>query len=158
MGTSTSTSYTVTGLSAATAYSFTVRAKDAAGNVSAASAAVSATTQSGTSTGACSVKYTASSWNTGFTASVKVTNTGKRAALSSWTLGFSFDNGQTVTQGWSAEWSQSGPAVTREERRVERHPGSVQSVDIRVQRLAHGTNNAPHGLHDQRCCLHHRVI
>ena len=37
VGTSTTTSYTVTGLTAATAYSFTVRAKDAAGNVSAAS-------------------------------------------------------------------------------------------------------------------------
>ena len=39
VGTSTTTSYTVTGLTAGTAYSFTVRAKDAAGNVSAASSA-----------------------------------------------------------------------------------------------------------------------
>jgi endoglucanase Acf2/chitodextrinase len=48
-GSSTGTSYTVTGLAANTTYSFTVRAKDAAGNVSAASAAVSATT-TGTTT------------------------------------------------------------------------------------------------------------
>ncbi|KJK41909.1 hemagglutinin protein [Lentzea aerocolonigenes] len=40
----TGTSATVTGLSPATAYSFSVRAKDAAGNTSAASAPVSATT------------------------------------------------------------------------------------------------------------------
>ena len=46
VGSSTTTSYTVTGLSAATAYSFTVKAKDAAGNVSSASSSVSATTQS----------------------------------------------------------------------------------------------------------------
>jgi chitinase len=43
----TGTSATVGGLSASTAYTFTVRAKDAAGNVSAASASVSATTDAG---------------------------------------------------------------------------------------------------------------
>ncbi|WP_235502573.1 MULTISPECIES: carbohydrate binding domain-containing protein [unclassified Kitasatospora] len=44
----TSTSATVTGLSPATAYSFTVKARDLAGNASAASAAVSVTTDNGT--------------------------------------------------------------------------------------------------------------
>jgi len=43
-GTSTTTSYNVTGLTTATTYSFTVKAKDAAGNVSAASNALSVTT------------------------------------------------------------------------------------------------------------------
>jgi chitodextrinase len=43
-GTTTSTSFTVTGLNAATAYTFTVRAFDAAGNYSAASAPVTVTT------------------------------------------------------------------------------------------------------------------
>src|SRR5699024_1769966 len=111
------------------AYSFTVRAKDAAGNVSAASAAASATTQSGSSTGTCKVQYTANSWNTGFTASVRVTNTGT-AALSGWTLGFTFANGQTVTQGWSAEWSQSGSAVTAKNAAWNGTLGAGQTVDI----------------------------
>ncbi|AFH59988.1 glycosyl hydrolase family 18 protein [Paenibacillus caseinilyticus] len=43
-GTAAGTTFTVSGLAASTAYSFTVKAKDAAGNVSAASTAVSATT------------------------------------------------------------------------------------------------------------------
>lgn len=43
-GSSTTTTYTVTGLTASTAYTFTVKAKDAAGNVSAASNAVNVTT------------------------------------------------------------------------------------------------------------------
>ncbi|GGH12933.1 hypothetical protein GCM10008013_05640 [Paenibacillus segetis] len=43
-GSSTSTSYIVTGLSASTAYTFTITAKDEAGNVSVASAPVSVTT------------------------------------------------------------------------------------------------------------------
>jgi len=54
-GTATGTSFTVTGLSAGTTYSFTVKAKDAAGNVSAASSAVNGTTQSGSDTQAPSV-------------------------------------------------------------------------------------------------------
>jgi chitinase len=45
--TATTTSATVGGLSPSTSYSFTVRARDAAGNVSAASAAVTGTTGSG---------------------------------------------------------------------------------------------------------------
>ncbi|WP_432025746.1 glycoside hydrolase family 6 protein [Streptomyces sp. 1222.5] len=44
-GTATGTSYTDQGLSPATTYRYTVKARDAAGNVSAASAAVSATTK-----------------------------------------------------------------------------------------------------------------
>jgi chitodextrinase len=47
-GSATSTSYTATGLSAATAYTFTVRAKDAAGNQSAASSGLTVTTDAGT--------------------------------------------------------------------------------------------------------------
>jgi len=43
-GTASSTSFTCTGLSPGTAYTFTVRAKDAAGNVSAASGALTVTT------------------------------------------------------------------------------------------------------------------
>ena len=43
----TSTSFAVTGLSASTTYSFTVKAKDAAGNVSPASTALSVTTSGG---------------------------------------------------------------------------------------------------------------
>ncbi|NML22386.1 T9SS type A sorting domain-containing protein [Pseudoflavitalea sp. G-6-1-2] len=49
-GSSTTTSYNVTGLTAATSYTFTVKAKDAAGNISAASNAVTATTSSNTAT------------------------------------------------------------------------------------------------------------
>jgi chitodextrinase len=40
----TSTSYAVTGLTASTAYTFSVKAKDAAGNVSASSNVISVTT------------------------------------------------------------------------------------------------------------------
>ncbi|MGW3716884.1 glycoside hydrolase family 6 protein [Streptomyces sp. NPDC005133] len=59
VGSSATTSFTDTGLTASTAYSYTVKARDAAGNVSAASAAVSATTSAGggTGTGTLKVQY-----------------------------------------------------------------------------------------------------
>jgi chitodextrinase len=50
VGTPTSTSYTDSGLAASTAYSYTVKARDAAGNTSAASTALSVTTSAGNST------------------------------------------------------------------------------------------------------------
>ena len=60
----------------------------------------------------CSVSYTVSSqWPGGFQGSVVLTNVGD--ALNGWTLTFNFpDAGQKVTQGWAANWSQSGTAVT----------------------------------------------
>ena len=58
VGTSASTTYTDQGLTAATAYGYAVRATDAAGNLSASSNAVTATTQSSTGGGASvAVRY-----------------------------------------------------------------------------------------------------
>jgi endoglucanase len=62
-------------------------------------------------TPACTVEYAVTSrWDTGFQGSVTITN--NMAAVSSWSLSFDFANGQKVTQGWSAKWSQSGTTVT----------------------------------------------
>ncbi|NUR94599.1 MAG: cellulose 1,4-beta-cellobiosidase [Kribbellaceae bacterium] len=63
----------------------------------------------------CSVDYATSDWNGGnnqggFTASVTLRNLGD--AWSSWSLQFTFPNGQNNIQGWSANWSQSGAVVT----------------------------------------------
>ncbi|ATB42129.1 hypothetical protein CYFUS_007606 [Cystobacter fuscus] len=79
VGTSTATSYSDTGLAASTTYSYTVKARDAAGNLSAVSNTASATTQAG-GTGGTGTEWTygwdsnsatqATSWfkPTGFTA------------------------------------------------------------------------------------------
>ncbi|SCF13375.1 endoglucanase [Micromonospora haikouensis] len=59
----------------------------------------------------CAVTYTTNSWSGGFTASISVKNLGD--PINGWTLGFTFpDQGQKVTQGWSATYQQSGSAVT----------------------------------------------
>ncbi|MGJ6964630.1 glycoside hydrolase family 6 protein [Streptosporangium sp. G11] len=59
---------------------------------------------------ACDVAYTTNDWQGGFTASVTIKNLGD--ALTGWTLGFAFTGGQTLQQGWSATWAQSGTQVT----------------------------------------------
>ena len=58
----------------------------------------------------CQVSYTSSSWPGGFSASISVTNLG--SPLSSWALAFTLPGNETVTQGWSAAFSQSGQNVT----------------------------------------------
>lgn len=58
IGSTASTTYTATSLSPSTTYSFTVRAKDAAGNVSASSNTVSVTTSAGSSVSYCSTTAT----------------------------------------------------------------------------------------------------
>ncbi|MBB4693956.1 cellulose-binding domain-containing protein [Paractinoplanes abujensis] len=59
---------------------------------------------------ACTVAWTANQWSNGFTAEVQVTNGG--AAVTSWTLGWTFAGDQRVTNAWNATVTQTGNAVT----------------------------------------------
>jgi len=104
--------------------------------------------------GACAVTYTANSWNTGFTGSVRVTNTGS-SALSAWSLAFSFPSGQQVTQGWSATWSQSGSAVTASNAAWNGSLAPNASVEIGFNGTHSGTNTAPtaFSLNGQACSV-----
>ncbi|MEY9871606.1 cellulose 1,4-beta-cellobiosidase [Streptacidiphilus sp. MAP12-33] len=112
------TTYTDTGLTASTSYSYTVTAQDAAGNVSAASTAVTATTSASSGGGGgggshgCTAAYTISSdWGSGFNANVTVTNTGT-AATTGWNVTWTFGGNQAVSNTWNATDTQSGASVT----------------------------------------------
>ncbi|NYI04608.1 cellulose binding domain-containing protein [Allostreptomyces psammosilenae] len=108
---STTTQATVTGLTAGTAYTFAVYARDAAGNRSPRSATVTITTADA-STGTCGVRYrTVDDWGSGFQGEIVVHNTGT-AALTGWTLAFTFTAGQTITQMWGGTPAQNGGAVS----------------------------------------------
>ena len=108
----TSASFADSGLSASTTYFYKVEAVDGAGS-SSASPQASATTSSGSSGGfACHVVCTiVNQWQGGFGASINIENTGT-TNISSWTLTWSFANGQTITQLWNGSVTQSGPNVT----------------------------------------------
>jgi hypothetical protein len=60
----------------------------------------------------CRVDYKVSSqWTGGFTASVKITNTGVNA-LSRWALKFTFPSGQVISNAWNGKASQTDAVVT----------------------------------------------
>jgi hypothetical protein len=66
----------------------------------------------GTSGFGCHIVYTISSqWSGGFGAAITIENTGT-TAISSWTLTWTFANGQTITQLWNGTETQSGANVT----------------------------------------------
>ncbi|RAJ46897.1 endoglucanase [Kitasatospora sp. SolWspMP-SS2h] len=69
------------------------------------------TSQPPTGNASCSIAYRANSWAGGFTADVTVKNTGS-AAISGWTLRWTFPGDQKVTSAWNAKVTQSGAAVT----------------------------------------------
>ncbi|TQL02827.1 glycoside hydrolase family 48 protein [Cellulomonas sp. SLBN-39] len=91
---------------------------------------------------ACRVTYTASSWNTGFTGSIRLTNTGT-SALNGWSLRFTFPGSQQVTQGWSAQWSQSGATVTATNAAWNGTLAPGATVDIGFNGSHPGQNPAP---------------
>ncbi|MZE72881.1 cellulase family glycosylhydrolase [Streptomyces sp. SID5789] len=110
---SRTTTATVTGLTAGTAYTFAVHARDAAGNRSARSATVDVTTDEGGTPGAaCSVGYrVVGEWPGGFQGEIAVRNTGT-AAISPWTLTFAFADGQTISNMWGGTATQNAGAVS----------------------------------------------
>ncbi|MFD0773293.1 endo-1,4-beta-xylanase [Streptomonospora algeriensis] len=62
--------------------------------------------------GPCDVSYSvANEWNSGFTGEVTFTNNGS-SALNGWELQFDLSGGQQISNGWNADWSQSGSTVT----------------------------------------------
>ncbi|GGO23597.1 hypothetical protein GCM10010116_47560 [Microbispora rosea subsp. aerata] len=97
-------------------YVYFVVAKDAAGNLSLPSDLVTATVPPdypthSPSPATCRVEYDTWTWPGGFTASVKITNIGS-ADIDGWELRFTFpEQGQELTSGHSATWSQSGRDV-----------------------------------------------
>jgi cellulose 1,4-beta-cellobiosidase len=147
VGTSTGTSFTNSGLAASTAYSFTVKAVDAAGNTSSASSAVTGTTSSsgggGNGGGACTAAYHVDNdWGAGFTATVTVTNN-STSALSSWQVGWSWAGSQQITNAWNATVTQSGKSVTGKNAAFNGTIAAGASTSFGFQGSYSGSNTAP---------------
>jgi endoglucanase len=74
-------------------------------------ASAGATGQAAAAASTCTVTYSVvNSWPDGFQAGITITNAG--AAITSWTLAFTFPNDQVITDGWDGTYTQSGPNVT----------------------------------------------
>lgn len=104
------TTYQVTDLAAETEYTFTVRARDAAGNVSAASPARTVTTPPGGGGGGsgCTATYKLiNTWAGGFQGEVTVENTGT-VAIAGWQVAWTDPGGTAITSLWNGRWTFTG--------------------------------------------------
>ncbi|MEW2041930.1 cellulose binding domain-containing protein, partial [Streptomyces sp. NPDC005534] len=121
VGSATTTSYTDSGLSASTTYAYTVKAKDAAGNVSASSTAVSATTKAsggGGGTTGLKAQYKnndSSTGDNGIRPGLKLVNGGSGAVdLSKVTIRYWF-TGESSSAGYQTfcDWAQLGCSTVK---------------------------------------------
>ena len=114
LATSATTSVTLTGLAADTAYTVQVVARDAAGNVSSPSPSVTFTTESGTTPppdGACTAVLTIpNAWPGGYQAEVKVT--AGTAPIASWSTSVTLPAGSSTNNLWSGTASGTSGTFT----------------------------------------------
>ncbi|GAA3434227.1 glycoside hydrolase family 6 protein [Kutzneria kofuensis] len=90
----------------------TVTARDTSNATGSASFTWTVKPSGGGGGGGCSATYAiGSSWDTGFTANVTVTNTGS-AAVQSWKVTWTWSGNQQITNAWNATESHSGQNET----------------------------------------------
>ncbi|NUP38772.1 MAG: PHB depolymerase family esterase [Streptomyces sp.] len=92
--------------------------------------------------GACKVTVGTSSWNTGLTASVTITNTGT-TTINGWQLGFTLPAGQAITHGWGATYTPATGAVTATNASYDGTLAPGASVTIGYQASHTGNRAAP---------------
>lgn len=139
----TTTSYTSGGLPASTTYYFLVTAVNSAGE-SGASNQATATTLGSSPGASCHVIYTVNSqWNDGFNVSLTIQNTGS-TVISGWSLTWTWQANQDITQAWNANLVQGGPNVvlTNESYNGAIAPGSSAS-GIGFNASYSGSNPSP---------------
>jgi cellulose 1,4-beta-cellobiosidase len=145
VATTAGTSYTDSGLTASTQYTYKVAATDAAGNVSAQSAGVTATTSpGGGGGGGCTATYAVTNqWNNGFTANVTVTNGGTTSSTG-WKVTWTWAGSQQITNVWNGVLTGPGSgsvAVTN-----AGYNGSIAAggnTSFGFQATYSGTNTSP---------------
>lgn len=125
---------------------FYVRARDAAGNVSIATAAINVVgaTNPPDTPGQCLVTYTnTSQWRGGFVASVTIRNTSPSTAVNGWTLRFAYLGDQRVVTAWGARVTQDNAVVTAENADWNRTIPVGGSVTLGIYGSWSASNPAP---------------
>jgi cellulose 1,4-beta-cellobiosidase len=113
----------------------------AAAILAGAGLATMAATQASAQAG-CAVQYVVNSdWGTGFSVAINITNEG--SAITSWTLAYSYSGNQTLSQGWSGNWTQSGKNITVTSESWNGSLATGGSAQIGANFSYSGTNTAP---------------
>jgi hypothetical protein len=112
VGTTTSTSLDLTGLTVGSAYTYNVVAVDSQGNPSLPSPPVTFTVPP-PANASCAVDYSLSgSWPGGFQSAVTITNSAS-TPVNDWNLTWTWpSSGEVITSMWGASYTQSGTAVS----------------------------------------------
>jgi cellulase/cellobiase CelA1 len=106
------------------------------------SASPSRSASPSTGTAGCTVGYSLNDWGTGFTANVTVTNTGP-AAITGWSLKWTFGGNQAVSNAWNAAVTQSRPAVTAVNMSYNATIAARGNVQFGFQAAYSGANAVP---------------
>ncbi|MEV8626137.1 glycoside hydrolase family 9 protein [Streptomyces sp. NPDC051079] len=94
-------------------------------------------------TAACVVTYTVNNvWNTGFTATVTVKNSGP-TAVDGWLLAWAYPGGQRVTSAWNATVTQLGTTVSARDAGWNRTIAPGGTANFGVQGTHTGSNPSP---------------
>jgi mannan endo-1,4-beta-mannosidase len=102
---------------------------------------VNVTTQSG-GTGGCTAGYRiVGQWPGGFQGEVTVTN--GPVASTGWTVGWTFANGQTVTQIWSGQDTPNGASHSVRNMSYNGNLGPTASTSFGFIGTWNGTNSVP---------------
>ncbi|GAA3798438.1 hypothetical protein GCM10022226_17220 [Sphaerisporangium flaviroseum] len=92
---------------------------------------------------ACHVTYSSYTWFGGMTSSVSINNTGA-IPINGWRLTFAFpDPGQKLSNGWTADWSQTGSTVAATSLTWNRQIPPGDAVTIGFNGTNKGANPAP---------------
>ncbi|MGW5664745.1 glycoside hydrolase family 48 protein [Streptomyces sp. NPDC003758] len=90
----------------------------------------------------CSVDYKTNDWGSGFTADLTITNRGTDA-INGWTLTYDYTGNQTLSNGWSGTWSQSGKSITVKNASWNGTIAAGAAVNTGAQFTYSGTNATP---------------
>ncbi|MEU6097246.1 cellulose binding domain-containing protein [Streptomyces sp. NPDC047079] len=90
----------------------------------------------------CRVTYhVVDEWPSGFQATVTVTST---RALDDWSIGWTFGDGQRITQMWDGTFGQDGPQVTAKAAEYNKKVAANGTFAVGFIASRHGDNTAPH--------------
>ncbi|MFI6647224.1 cellulose-binding domain-containing protein [Streptomyces sp. NPDC050529] len=89
----------------------------------------------------CRVDYTANEWTGGYTAQVRITNTG--SALSDWQLAWTYGGDRHVTSAWNATVTQAGHSVTAVNTVWNGALAGGGSVDFGLQGVGQSAESVP---------------
>jgi cellulose 1,4-beta-cellobiosidase len=94
-------------------------------------------------TSSCAAAYSVpTDWGSGFTANLNITDNGT-AAITGWTVTYTYAGNQTLSNGWNGNWTQSGTTVTVTNESYNGSLAAGASTSAGANFNYSGTNAAP---------------